>query len=416
MGIVSSAGHSLSSFNDSLFNGKSHFICSQDFPELSFPVIVAGLSDFSFESSLEDYSDLPRELIIHAKKAGNRAPLTIQTAIIAALGAWRESKIHERNINKQRIGIVVAGQNISQRYQYVSNEAFKREPTYLNPNYAIRFMDTDHVGTLSEIFEIHGEGFTIGGASASGNLALINAYRMIKHGILDICLVVGALADLSPLELQGFHQIGALGGDSYKKIPSQACRPFDKDHNGFIWGQASGCITLEASHGRKNHSNEDTIAISGVSMKLDGYRGSSPNLEGEMFVMNSAMHNGGILPNQIQYINTHGSSSVIGDETEIEAIKQVFGPCAKKVALNSTKSITGHCLWSGGIVEAIATILQMKQSFVHPSLNLQTPICQDCNFVCNQSQSLTINHAISNSFGFGGINSSVLFSKIKGSK
>ena len=211
MGVLSSHGLGLSAFESALSEGRNAFRSSMRFPNLSFPVVAAELNNFNFESALNNSSALPADLINKSRTAGRRAPLTIQASLLAALEAWQHAKLSSRVIDKQRIGIIVAGQNTTQAYQYHIHRNLQEELTYLSPTYALHFMDTDQVGTLSDVFGIHGEGFTVGGASASGNVGIIQASRLIQLNIVDICLVVGALADLSPIEIQGFRDIWSNG-------------------------------------------------------------------------------------------------------------------------------------------------------------------------------------------------------------
>jgi malonyl-ACP decarboxylase len=155
-------------------------------------------------------------------------------------------------------------------------------------------MDTDHIGTISEIFNIAGEGFTVGGASASGNIGIIKGFQMIQLGIVDACIVVGALADLTNMELQGFYNIGAMGGKTFHDKPEKACRPFDRDHEGFIYGQASGCLILESFESAQKRNIPLLAEMLGGSIILDSNRLSDPNENGEIKAMESALKQAGI--------------------------------------------------------------------------------------------------------------------------
>jgi malonyl-ACP decarboxylase len=309
------------------------------------------------------------------------------------------------------LGIVAAGNNLSQNYHYGLLCKFQSTPQYLTPKYAIHYMDTDHVGTLSEIFKIQGEGFTVGGASASGNAAIIKGCQLIQLGILDACVIVGAMADLSPLELQGFYNVGALGGKRFRDQPDKACRPFDKDHEGFIYGQAGGSLILESPDSAQKRNVPPLAEIGGGALVLDGNRLPNPNADGEARAMESALKQAGIKPGEVNYLNAHGTSSPLGDETEIKAVKQVFKESISHLWINSTKGLTGHCLTAAGVIEGIATIIQMKEGFIHPNLNLEHPIDDECKFSRHQSIETSIHTAVNNSFGFGGINTSVIFKK-----
>lgn len=406
MGAVTPFGIGIPALTQALQAGDSRFTKSTRFDNLTFPLIMAELSDFSFEYAIEKYSALPKTLLSAAYKLGRRAPLIMQTSLISALEAWLQSRLHERQIDSTRIGLVIAGQNLTQGYQYNQQNDFKQG--YLSPTYALHFMDTDHVGTLSELFNIHGEGFSIGGASASGTVGILNACRLIQQGLIDICLVVGVLADLSPLEVSAFYNIGAMGSSRFQDQPMQACRPFDTDHDGFIWGQASACLILESRESANSLNSTSLGEIIGGAMVLDANRSSNPNCQGECRAMQKALDYAAVTPEKIEYINTHGSASALGDETEVAAISQIFGKNVNQIWMNSTKSLIGHSLWSAGVVEAIATLLQMQHNFVHANLNLDNAIDSYCRFVGKNSEPANINTAMSNSFGFGGINASLI--------
>ncbi len=411
MGVFSSLGQGLSVFTKALIEGRSGIAASSRFPELSFSLAAAELKNFDFNTIVFSH-DLPPSLLAAAQKMGRRATISIQASIIAALEAWYEAGLHRRAKDSSRIGLVVAGQNTTQGYTYNQYSTFKKNPHYFSPSYALQFMDTNQIGILSEIFHIEGEGFTVGGASASGNIALLHGHRLIQQGLVDICMVIGAAADLSPLELQGFCNIGALSTSGlFQKEPEKICRPFDCDHSGFIWGQASGCLILESRIKAKEELVPSYGEIAGAGMTLDASHSSTPNRLGEAKAMQQALDRSTKKPCDIQYINAHGSSSPLGDKTELAAIRNVFGEHLSNIWINSTKSLVGHCLWSAGIIEAIATLIQMKEGFVHPNINLDHPIDDTYRFAGKQKERATIDAAMSNSFGFGGINSSIIFSK-----
>ena len=245
----------------------------------------------------------------------------------------------------------------------------------------------------------------------SFNVGIIKGYQSVKSGIADICLVSGIVADLSPMDIQGFYNMGAMGGRGFYGQPELACRPFDTQHEGFIYGQAGACIILESlQHARKR---EQTVLaeIKGTAINLDANSSSNPNCEGEEKAMRKAINQSGLSIFNIDYINTHGTSSPLGDRTEAEAIINFLGSNVNNVYVNATKGLTGHCLYSAGIVEMIATVLQIKEGFFHPNINLLEPIRREIKFCKDRSEDGIINAAISNSFGFGGINTSIVICK-----
>ncbi|UII31914.1 beta-ketoacyl-ACP synthase [Fulvivirga ulvae] len=412
MGIVSSIGRDLSSFCDSLKNGKCGIRQTTNAREPKVSVdIAAEIHDFAFSESLGRFTNIPDEKLQHARKLGQRAPFVIQASIISALEAWQKAGLFDKEALPERTGLIVAGQNSTQNYQYDLIPKFRENPEYLSPRYALEFLETNQVGVLSELFGIQGEGFVVGGASATGNVGVIKGYRQVLSGFADVCVVVGTLADLSPMDIQGFINIGAMGGKKYGDQPAKACRPFDKQHEGFIYGQASACVIFESETSAAKRGVPFLAEVRGGAMNLDSNSSANPNVTGEAKAMQSALEQAGLSAADVDYINTHGSSSSLGDITEAEAISQVLGK--REAWLNATKGLTGHCLYSAGMVEVIATVLQMQEGFLHPNLNLEDPVRKDLKFCGAEAIDHQINVAISNSFGFGGINTSVVLERAK---
>ena len=213
------------------------------------------------------------------------------------------------------------------------------------------------------------------------------------------------------MELQGFINIGAMGGKKFAGMPDKACRPFDSAHEGFIYGQAGGCIILESGESAENRGVASNMELAGGALVLDGNHLPDPNIKGEIRAMEKAVESALIGREEISYINAHGSSSPLGDQTEVKAIENLFRENLKDIRVNSLKPYTGHCLYSAGIIEAIATIIQMREGFLFPCLNLENPISDNINFVNHHPLKIDIRTSMSNSFGFGGINSSIIFRK-----
>ncbi len=416
MGVVNAIADSIPKFENSLRNGVQSFRYLEEKKVNNLSVIGADIKKFSFESAMNSYSDstqVSKDIISKAVKTARRAPFTIKAAISCVLEAYCQAELFKNPVNGDRTGIIVTGSNLTNIVREGYYGKFESDPEYLSPQYALQFMDTDHVGTLSELFGIRGEGFTVGGASASGNTGIIKAYQLVKLGIVDACVVVGALTDLTNMELQGFYNIGALGGRRYYSEPDKACRPFDENHEGFIYGQASGCLILESQKSMERRNRKPLAQILGGVINLDGNRLSDPSLAGEIKAMENILEAAGVKPKEVNYINAHGSSSHLGDEMELKAIKEVYKENISGIYINSTKGLTGHCLFSAGVVEAIAAILQMNSGFVHPNANLENTIDREFLFAGKTAVPASIKLAMSNSFGFGGINTSILIKSTK---
>ncbi|MEQ7053650.1 beta-ketoacyl synthase N-terminal-like domain-containing protein [Paenibacillaceae sp. P-4] len=412
MGVVSSIGHQVDDFRAGLSEGK----CGIDFlDEMDSASIGAMIRNFDFHALFDKYqSCLPEDMIQRVQLAVRRTSLAMQTVILSSIEAWYGAQLHESQIDPHRRGLIVAGSNLTQQISYSLYDLFQREPEYISPSYALRFMDTNYVGVLSEIFQIYGEGFSLGAASASGNAAIIKGCQLVKSGEVDACLIVAPVADLSPMEMRAFFNIGALGGRTFQSTPNLACRPFDSEHEGFIYGQASAALIVESLESALSRNAPILGYILGGAFHLDGNRLSNPSVEGEAQVMEQAIKRAGVSLDDIGYINTHGTSSPLGDVTELLAIRTTFGDRVSDIWLNATKSLTGHCLFSSGVVEAIASVIQMNEDFVHPTLNLSSPIESGFRFCVGASASARLDTVMSNSFGFGGINTSIIFGKRRG--
>lgn len=412
MGIVSAIGHDIAEFCRSLVVGKSGIKRIERSTIPTLPVTIgAEIDGFCFEQMLGQFSDMPENMTQSALHVARRSPFTIQTSVISAFQAWRQAQLDDKLIDPERIGLVIAGHNTTQNYQYSLFSGFQNNPEYLSPRYALQFMDSNQIGVLSEIFNIRGEGFVTGGASASGNVGVIHGTRLIQTGLVDVCLVVGVVADLSPLEMQGFCTIGAMGGKQFHDQAEKACRPFDSLHEGFIYGQASACLVLESANSANDRKVPGLANILGGAINLHATATSQPDIDGEAKAMNTALQQSGLVASEIDYLNTHGSSSPLGDSVEIQAIECVFGDHFPSVRLNATKGLTGHCLYSAGVVEIIASVVQMQKGFIHANINLENPIHAAANFYGATAASQQIYSAMSNSFGFGGINTSIVLQK-----
>jgi malonyl-ACP decarboxylase len=355
--------------------------------------------------------EAPESLRQRALRAGRRAPPSAQLSILTALEAGLQAFGSDARDLPQSATLIVAGNNISPGYQFRMHEKFTRVPELVPASYALHFLDTDQVGIVSEVLGITGEGCTVGGASASGNMGLLQAWRQIRHGISDTCFVVGPMTDLSPVELRAFRNTGALGGERFATEPEKACRPFDQEREGFIYGQGSACLVLESADTATARGARILGRVAGAATCLDANRLSDPSVAGEARAMRLALEQAGLPADAVDYVNAHATSSVAGDEAEAQALRDVFGGHVSDVRINATKGLTGHCLHAAGVVEAAATLLQMSQRFVHPNLNLSHPVDEECGFVGSTAQEADIAVALSNAFGFGGINTSIVLTR-----
>ncbi|HEX4019706.1 MAG TPA: beta-ketoacyl synthase N-terminal-like domain-containing protein [Acidobacteriaceae bacterium] len=350
---------------------------------------------------------LAKDVSPSVRQAARRAPLSLQLSLAVALEAWQNAGLfHDAFYAPEQAALIVAGHNLNLRTSYELAEKYCSRLDYLPASHALHFMDTDQVGFLSEALGIRGEGFTVGGASASGNSGLIQGLRQITCRNAQVCAVVGAMTDLSPLEIHSFTAAGAMA-------PDGVCRPFDRDRRGFVYGQGAACLILETAAGARSRCRKPLGILRGGAQCLEANRSAEPSPEGEARAMRMAMTYAGVLPSEVDYVNTHGTASVLGDQVEFDALSNVFGDHFPNVWLNSTKALTGHCLTAAGALEAVATLIQMNGGFLHPTAGLENPLAAGGRFVGPTAIDATPRIALSNSFGFGGINTSVVIEHIE---
>ena len=398
MGIVTSIGQEVATFKEALLSGETQFAyLKQPGRESIKPFIGAEIPDIDAKTLFPEYSGLLRT-----------ATKSAQVAIVAVAEAWQDAKLTLSKVNPERIGLVVGGSNLQQRYQQQIWQRYHSRQEFIRPTYGLTFWDTDILGLISQCFQIQGEGYSVGGASASGAVAIIHAARQILMGSSDICIALGALSDLSGAEFQALMNLGAMGSERFADRPDLACRPFDQYHDGFIYGEGCGVVILERTDRAQQRGARSHGQLKGWGLALDGNRSPEPSQKGEERAINTALAMADLQPESIDYVNTHGTGSPLGDKTEVAALKSVG---LHHSLINSTKSLTGHCLTGAGVVEAIATILQMKFGFCHPTKNLVNPIDTSLNWVKETSVQAGIKYAITNSFGFGGINTALLIAQ-----
>lgn len=396
LGITSSIGQGCETFTERLLKGESRF----GFMARSGRQVPEAEGGSAFIGAEIDQLALPDSL---SKSQLRSASFAAQAALATLHEAWNDAELDD--IESTRVGLVAGGSNFQQRDLISGYEKFRGKVAFVRPTYAMNFMDSDLCGLCSEAFGIRGFAYTLGGASASGQIAVIQAAQAVMCGEVDVCIALAPLMDLSYWECQGFRAVGAMGSNKFADAPELACRPFDIDHDGFIFGESCGAVVIE-----RNETATKTYArLAGWSRIWDGNRNPNPSFDGERYVIQEALKKSALTPSDINYVNPHGTASVLGDETELKALKA----CGLgHVRLNTTKSIIGHGLCAAGIVELISTVLQMKRGQLHPSLNLETPIDDSFHFVRGEAEDFQIHNAINLSMGFGGVNSAVCISHI----
>lgn len=410
MGLVTTMGDTLDAYRDSLAAGRSGITRWKQQDERIYSKIGGDLSDFDFRAHLESVgARYPTELVERAAKLLRVTPLAGRITAAAALAAFVDAGLPDSRLEPERFGHVMAGHNLNSDYVIENLQVLQEEPDYIDPLFGMLFLDTDVLSVISELLTLKGPSSAVAGACASSNLALLTALDLIRAGRADAVVVSGAALALTPLVLQGWAIIDALSYQSFNDDPARASRPFDALREGFVPAEGAGVLVLESLASARARGARIHAEILGASASSDASRLTRPDLQGQVRAIRGALNDARINPEQVDYVNAHATSTPLGDAVEVAAIKAVFGDHAYRIPVNSTKSMLGHCLTAAAAVELIATILQMQYGFVHPTINQEEKDPElDLDFVPNEARDYRIDVAISNSFGFGGLNSCVV--------
>ena len=399
-GVVTSNAQGKSEFLTALLKGVTNFGIMKR-PGRQFDFCTDNLEKYSsaFIGAEITAMRLPELLPAGVVRA---ASLSSQAALIALSEAWMEAALHD--VDPEKIGLIIGGSNFQQRELIQTQRAYNNREQFLRPTYGMTFMDSDMSGICSEVFGFKAFSYTLGAASASSQVAVIEAAKKISTGQVDVCIVLGALMDLSCWELQAFRSMGAMGSIKYENEPDLASRPFDMNRDGFIFGESCAAVVLESEQHAKKRNVGALARVAGYAIRMDGNRNPNPSLAGESAVIKSSLENAGFSPKSIGYINPHGTGSVVGDEIELMALKENG---LSNAYINATKSVIGHGLASAGVVELVATVLQLKEKKFHPAVNLDNPIDRSFNWVTSEMSDNSIQRAITLSMGFGGVNTAI---------
>jgi 3-oxoacyl-(acyl-carrier-protein) synthase len=409
MGINSVIGTSLDTYIDALISGKSgitHWVQPMDPRVISR--IGGDMTAYDFSAHI-DRRQYPQDIARRMRSLLRATPLAARLACVSATEAAFNAGFPDIGIPSERFGHVLAGHNMAASYIAENVATFAEEPEYIEPLFGLMCLDTDPLSVTSELLGLRGPSFTVGGACASGNLAMMQALDLLRAGRADAVMVTGAPIDLDPITLHAWGMLDALAYKSFNDRPTEASRPFDARREGFVPSQSGGALlfeTLESAQARGAHIHAEIL---GAGASSDASRLTRPDLGGQVRAMESALRDARVNVEDIDYVNAHATSTPIGDVVEANALKAVLGDRVRKIPVNSTKSMIGHSLTAASIVEMIATILQMSRSVVHPTINQEEKDpAIDLDVVPNVARDHKINVAMSNSFGFGGVNSCVV--------
>jgi 3-oxoacyl-[acyl-carrier-protein] synthase II len=353
-------------------------------------------------------------LLYMTEKEARKKDIFIQYGIAAAVQAIEHSGLVVTEENADRIGVAIGsgigGLPLIEKSTTILNESGPRRISpFFIPGAIINMIS----GLVSIMYNMRGPNIAVVTACTTGTHNIGLAARMIAYGDADVMVAGGSEMATTKLGVSGFAAMRALS--TRNDDPQRASRPWDKDRDGFILGDGAGVIVLESYEHAKARGATILAELVGFGMSADAYHMTTPQLEGRgaANAMNNAIQDAGLTPEDIDYINAHGTSTPAGDELEVLGVKRSLGDHAYKVAVSSTKSMTGHLLGAAGSVEAIFSILAIRDQVAPPTINLDNPSdgC-DLNFVPHHAQQMKIRTALSNSFGFGGTNGSLLFSQV----
>lgn len=400
MGVVHSLGFGLNSFWNAIKEGKSGISLLTKFDTENYEAKVAAEIK-EFEPT--DYID---------KKEAKRMDVFTQYAMAAAKMAMEMSGLKMEQEDSFRAGVIIgSGIGGIQTLEDQHHTLVTRGPGRVSPFFITSMIANMAAGRISIEYGLQGFNECVVTACASGNNAIGDAFKVIQHGDADIMVSGGAESALTPLSFAGFCSNKAL---STNPDPDTACRPFDKDRDGFIMGEGSGILILEEMEHAKKRGAVILGEIVGYGCTCDAHHITAPHPEGIGGVrsMKNAIDDAGIKPEEIGYINAHGTSTPLNDTGETKVIKDAFGKHAYKLAVSSTKSMTGHLLGAAGAIEAIITAMSLKEGFLPPTINLKNPDPEcDLDYVPNIGRQSDIKYALSNALGFGGHNAAIVLKK-----
>lgn len=402
LGVVSPVGNSIPEAWDNLVAGRSGIADVTRFDATGFACRFAGeVKGFDVEQYMPAKEARHMDTFIHYGMA-------------AGIQAWADSGIEVTERNAERCGVIVgSGIGGLPLIERTHAELTAKGPRRISPFFVPASIINMISGHLSIRFGLKGPSLAVATACTTGLHCIGEAGRLIEYGDADVMLAGGAESTVSPLGMGGFAAARALS--SRNDDPKTASRPWDKDRDGFVLGEGAGVLVLEEYEHARARGARIYAELSGYGMSSDAYHMTAPNMDGPRRCMMNALRNAGLDPADVQYLNAHGTSTPLGDRNETEAIKAAFGvDVAKRLVVNSTKSMTGHLLGGAGGLESVVSVLAIHHQVSPPTINIfnQDPEC-DLDYCANEAREMKIDAALKNNFGFGGTNGSLVFRRLR---
>jgi len=399
LGVVSPLGTGLEKFWSNLTAGVSGVGSITRFDATNFSTrIAAEVKDFN-----------PGDFI--DRKAARRMDRFAQFALASAKMALEDSGLDLDKIDRDRVAVIMGSgigglETLEQQKEILSS----RGPDRVSPFFIPMMISNMAAGQIAINYGLRGANLTTTSACASANNAIGDSFKLLQRGQADIAITGGAEAPITPLAVAGFCSMKAMS--TRNDEPERASRPFDKERDGFVIGEGAAVLVLETMDHALRRGADIYAEICGYGSTCDAYHISAPDPEGRgaTLAMQMALKDAGMEPGEVDYINAHGTSTPIGDKAETLSIREVFGEHAAKLAVSSTKSMTGHLLGAAGAIEGVASVMSIRRGQIPPTINYTDPDPEcDLDFVPNISRSAAVRAAMSNSFGFGGHNVTLLF-------
>ncbi len=400
LGIISPIGNDVPTAWANALAGRSGITKITRFDASTFNAQIAG-----------EVKDFDVTKYMTAKEA-RRMDTFIHYGIAASIEAIKDSGLEITDANRERIGCLVGSgigglPMIEENHAEFTNRGARRISAFLIPGSIINMIS----GNLSIMYGLKGPNLAIVTACTTGLHSIGEAGRLIEYGDADVMIAGGAESTVCPLGIGGFASMHALS--TRNDDPTTASRPWDKDRDGFVLGEGAGVVVVEDYEHAKKRGARIYCELGGYGMSADAFHMTAPDMDGPRRSMIAAMRNAGVNANEVNYLNAHGTSTPLGDINETKALKAALGDAARKIVVNSTKSMTGHLLGGAGGIESVFTALAVFHQKSPPTINIfnQDPEC-DLDYCANVARDLKIDVALKNSFGFGGTNGTLVFRRV----
>ncbi|MFW5747551.1 MAG: beta-ketoacyl-[acyl-carrier-protein] synthase family protein [bacterium] len=418
LGTINPLADNLEDYYNNLIAGKSGITRWRTLDMTGIECKIGGdLGDYDWKSAFEGFKDdLGEEAYKRTRKLFRSTTFSARLAALSVLQAYRDAGLFGRELDRYGTSIIVPGHNLNSNYVFENARQYFEEPEFIDPLAGVEAIDPNVPAIITEILGLQGPTFTIGGACASGNLALRAGFRDVVTGETERAIIAGAPFDVSPPDIQASVIINAVVmKKEFMEKPEEASRPFDSRRDGFIYSHGAGTLIIEELETALERGAPIYGEVLGVKANSNANHLPTPGGQEQAWVMKRLLEDCGIAPEEVDYVNCHATGTPAGDVIEINAVKETFGDHAYKLKLNAPKSMLGHTCWASPLVETIGGLLQMKHGRLHPTTNIDVLDPEVDLDVCKDGPvDYPVRLMLKNSFGFGGINCCSLIKRYEG--